>query len=407
MLCLLGFPVGAAAQGPAPQPATDRPWLHREPEAIRIATYNLALERREAGRLGEELRSGTSDQARKLAEVIQRVRPDVLVLNELDRDAAGENLELFHRHYLEVSQNGQQPISYDFRLFPETNTGQPSGQDLNGNGVLDEPDDAYGYGRFPGQYALAVLSRFPIQREELRTFQRFLWSDLPGAKQPFDPQTKQPYYPTAVWSALRLSSKNHVITPIETPVGRIHLLAAHPTPPVFDGPEDRNGCRNHDEIRFLADLIDPDRSGYAVDDQGRWGGLPQGSRFIVVGDLNADPFDGDSSAQAIDQLLGHPLIDARQIPTSAGAVEASVLQGGANAQHRGNPAHDTGDFNDQSVGNLRVDYVLPSKNLSVVGSGVFWPSADLSESQIAAASDHRLVWIDIKSSAPPHSAAGR
>ena len=34
-----------------------------------------------------------------------------------------------------------------------------------------------------------------------------------------------------------------------------HLLASHPTPPVFDGDEDRNGKRNHDEVRLIADYI--------------------------------------------------------------------------------------------------------------------------------------------------------
>jgi len=395
-LVAFGRQAQAWPQEDSSTPSQDRPWVSREAGAIRFATYNLALERREAGQLGSELRTGQSEQAQKLAEVIQRVRPDVLLLNEMDRDAAGENLELFHRLYLEVSQNDQPPISYGFRLFPETNTGLPSGLDLNNNGIQDEPDDAFGFGRFPGQYALAILSRFPIEGDEVRTFQKLRWSDLPGAQQPIDPETNQPYYPEKVWRALRLSSKNHVIVPVDTPTGRIYLLCAHPTPPVFDGPEDRNGLRNHDEIRLLADLVDPTRSQYAIDDQGRSGGIPADSRFIIAGDLNADPVDGDSSNRAIGQLLAHPLINSQVIPASQGGEAASATQAGANLQHRGNPAHDTGDFNDQTVGNLRVDYVLPSKTLTILGAGVFWPAPHLPESQIASASDHRLVWLDVK-----------
>ena len=53
----------------------------------------------------------------------------------------------------------------------------------------------------------------------------------------------------------------------------LHVLASHPTPPTFDGPEDRNGRRNHDEIRFWADYISPGQSGYIVDDEGRSGGI--------------------------------------------------------------------------------------------------------------------------------------
>ena len=76
-------------------------------------------------------------------------------------------------------------------------------------------------------------------------------------------------------------------------------------------------------------------------------------------------------------------------------------QGGANADHTGDPALDTADWRDEpGPGNLRVDYVLPSRDLIVTGSGVFWPAPDdpafrLIGSGKPASSDHRLVWIDI------------
>ena len=44
----------------------------------------------------------------------------------------------------------------------------------------------------------------------------------------------------------------------------VHFLVSHPTPPVFDGPEDRNGPRNYDEIRFWADYS-PRTGGYIYD----------------------------------------------------------------------------------------------------------------------------------------------
>ena len=58
----------------------------------------------------------------------------------------------------------------------------------------------------------------------------------------------------------------------------IHTLVSHPTPPVFDGPEDRNGTRNHDEIRLWSDYVLPSRSGYIYDDEGERGGLKPGAR---------------------------------------------------------------------------------------------------------------------------------
>ena len=95
----------------------------------------------------------------------------------------------------------------------------------------------------------------------------------------------------------RLSSKSHWDVPVEVGGRTVHVLASHPTPPTFDGAEDRNGRRNHDEIRFWADYVRPGAgSGYIYDDAGGTGGLKPGSSFVILGDQNADPLDGDSVA---------------------------------------------------------------------------------------------------------------
>ena len=171
----------------------------------------------------------------------------------------------------------------------------------------------------------------------------------------------------------RLSSKSHWDVPVDVNGSTVHVLAAHPTPPTFDGPEDRNGTRNHDEIRFWADYVTPGKaSRYIRDDEGVTGGLKPGESFVILGDQNADPVDGDSTQHAIDQLLDHPRI-TDPLPTSAGGPEAAILQGGANLTHVGDPAYDTADFADTAPGNLRADYVLPSRDLEVLDAGVFWP----------------------------------
>jgi hypothetical protein len=118
---------------------------------------------------------------------------------------------------------------------------------------------------------------------------------------------------------------------------------------------------------------------------------------VIAGDYNADPFDGDSTESAIMQLLKHPLIDAARNPESDGAKEQAENQGGANNRHRGNARLDTADFSDsdQGSGNLRIDYVLPSNNLTVVNAGVFWPKSIEPNYELILASDHRMVWIDV------------
>ncbi len=134
---------------------------------------------------------------------------------------------------------------------------------------------------------------------------------------------------------------------------------------------------------------------------GDTGGLGRGQDFVIAGDQNADPFDGDSVDRAIQQLLDHPRIQDPH-PTSAGAVEATQRDGGANLTHVGPAAEDTADFSDTSPGNLRADYVLPSKRLDVLGSGVFWlTSSDPLFARLVGTypfptSDHRMVWLDVR-----------
>jgi hypothetical protein len=383
------------------------------PSSLRVATFNASLNRDAAGQLERDLADGANPQARRIAEILQRVRPDVVLINEFDYDAGGGAVQRFHDHYLAVGQNGQAPLKYPFRYAPPVNTGVTANTaadarydfDNDGRAVAAPGaggdraaaraygNDCFGYGEFPGQYGFVVYSRFPIQTGRVRTFQRFLWRDLPGALVPSG------WYTPEELAVFRLSSKNHADIPIEISPGReFHLLASHPTPPTFDGPEDRNGRRNHDEIRLWAEYVNG--AAFIRDDAGRTGGLASGVRFVIAGDLNADPLDGDSQPNAIGQLLAHPRVNAAFVPASAGGVEQARVQGGANARHRGDPAHDTADFGDRppfGPGNLRIDYVLPSRQgWRVRGGGVFWPAADDAAAELIKASDHRAVFLDLE-----------
>lgn len=370
--------------------------ITQKPEgALRFATFNASMESSTAGGLLARLRGGDDDQAQRIAAIIQTVRPDVLLLNEFDFDAQGESARAFVADYLGRSQYGQPPIHFDHVFHAPVNTGVASGFDLSGDGRNDGPGDAWGFGFHPGQFGMLVLSAHPLDADAVRTFQHFRWRDMPRAHRPLDPATNDWFWNDAIWGKIPISSKSHWDIPLDTPLGRVHLLAAHPTPPVFDGPENRNGLRNFDEIRLWADYVEPSRGGYLVDDRGRQGALPEGAAFVIAGDYNADPIDGDSVAGAIQQLLEHPRIDASLVPRSEGAIESSLRRKGLNLQHQGDPAHDTSEFSD-AAGNLRVDYVLPSRQLLPIAAGVFWPREGEPGADWVTASDHRLVWIDVK-----------
>lgn len=370
---------------------------------VRFATFNASLNRNFAGQLVSHLSTPGNVQAKTVAEIIQRTRPDVLLINEFDFVDNGLAAELFQDNYLSVSQNGAAPIEYPYYFVAPSNTGIPSGFDLNNNGVVGGPDDAFGFGFFPGQFGMAVYSKYPINYDDIRTFQLFLWKDMPGALLPDDPNTTAPadWYSPAELDVFRLSSKSHWDVPIQIDGKVVHFLVSHPTPPVFDGPEDRNGTRNYDEIRFWSDYILPSRSGYIYDDNGTFGGLEPGAMFVIAGDQNSDPLDGDSIPGSIQLLLDHPLVNSKVTPTSEGAVQQSALQGGANTTHLSDPAFDTADFADGAPGNLRADYVLPRKNLQIVDAAVFWPlNTDPLFPLVGLfpfpSSDHRLVWVDVQ-----------
>ena len=106
---------------------------------------------------------------------------------------------------------------------------------MDKNGNTGDAGDAYGYGAFPGAYSMVLLSKYPIDKESIRTFQYFLWKDMPDALLPYDPRTNEMYYTEAELNVYRLSSKSHWDIPIEVANGEIiHVLMSHPTPPVFD-----------------------------------------------------------------------------------------------------------------------------------------------------------------------------
>ena len=281
----------------------------------------------------------------------------------------------------------------------------PSGFDLNNNGVVAGGDDAFGFGLFPGQFGMVVYSKYPIQADDVRTFQHFLWKDMPGALLPDDPATPnvpQDWYSPAELDVFRLSSKSHWDVPISIGKKTVHFLVSHPTPPVFDGPEDRNGTRNHDEIRFWSDYVTGGAAAsYIYDDAGATGGLA--ARRAVRDRRRPElrpvrrrlhpRFDPAAARQPADQRLARP--------HEPGGRRGDQAAGRRNLTHESPPQFDTADFADTNPGNLRADYVLPSRQLGILDSAVFWPvttdplwrlTRDFPNNQ---PTDHRMVWVDV------------
>ncbi|MFC2085604.1 endonuclease/exonuclease/phosphatase family protein [Bacteroidota bacterium] len=369
-----------------------------EPLVLRVATFNIGDVRT------EDLSDLDHPRLTRIAEEIRELRPDIILLNEIAYDwpsdsveAGGTNGQKFVDKYLPDA--GPDEVAYRALMF-SPNTGVSSGYDLDRNGdtvsvIPQIPEgsrdgspgaqtaqgraygaDSWGFGMFPGQFGFALLvsEQLEILTEEVRTFQYFRWSALPEPLRPVDPESGKSWYDERAWQAFRLSSKTHVDVPVLVSPGTvIHVLASHPTPPVFDGPEQRNKKRNHDEIRFWKYYLDG--AAFIEDDNGKAGGLESTAQFVIVGDLNADPQNGDSYNNPIGTfLLDHPRVKGAVAPRADAEVE-------------GLDAEDTAQWG------LRVDYILPSAGLNSIGGAVHrhvWPEG------VLAPSDHFPVWIDLE-----------
>lgn len=325
-------------------------------ETIRIATYHTELSRRGPGLLLRDIATGEDPQAEAVAQVIAAADADVILLLGIDFDLELQALGALAGR---VAAKG---AMYPHRFALRPNTGLATGLDLDGDGRKGGPRDAQGYGRFAGQGGMALLSRLPLG--VARDFSDLLWRDLPGAVLP------EGMTPDALMTQ-RLATTGFWEVPVEVPGGPVWLLAWHATPPVFDGPEDRNGRRNHDEAAFWLRRLAGDL-GPAIPEQ-----------FVILGDANLDLKRSEGRKGALAELLGH----AR--------VHDPVPQGAKGAA--------TADFSAKDgPGALRVDYVLPSSALRVVGSGVVWPApGDPLQTVVEAASRHRLVWVDVELPSAP------
>ncbi len=305
------------------------------------------------------------------ASVLAAAAPDVLVLSGIDHDAGGAALGAL---VLTLRTAG---LSYDHALALRPNAGVPSGLDLNGNGRRGEPEDAFGYGRFPGAGGLVVLGRWPLTL--VGDYTDLPWARAPGA--PLPRHEDGTPWPDPESAATRpLPSVSQAIVRVAGPwVSPLYLLVLAATPPAFEGPERANTLRNASELGLWADHLDGWRDGdYST---------PGDAWSVVIGTLNVDPADGRGDPAALARLRTHPRLQD-PVPRNAGGALRAARDGGINLAQAGDPAADTADFREDrpgDPGNLRVDYILPDARFTVQAAGLAWPETGR----------RALVWVDV------------
>lgn len=326
------------------------------------------------GILLRDIERGKDPQVAAVIDTLVEMRPDILLLTGIDWDADG----LAFAALADRLADRGHAMPGLFHRPPNAGWMTDPDIDLDGDGRVAGLRDAQSYGRFHGHGGMVLLSRLPIASEAASDFSDLIWHAQPWADPPR--LGDGPFPSERAGRVQRLSSVGHWAVPVKTVAGAITLLAASASPPVFDGPEDRNGRRNRDEAALWLAYL----AGHLTDP-------PSEGPVIVIGKLNADPQDGEARRGALLALLTHPRLQDPE-PASETGIRRAADQAGANLSHRGDPALDTADWNDDPAGpgNLRASYILPDRTLQVVASGLHWPASG-GENPLR----HALVWVDL------------
>lgn len=357
---------------------------------LRVATLHAEISGGSSAEVLEELSGGMHPQARVLAETVQVNAPDVLVLTGLSYDEHQQIAASINEEYLSRGQNGQTGIDYSHIYTAPTNSGIDSGADLDGDGRVGGPGDALGYGRYAGERGMAVFSVHPIVEDEVRTFQEFLWQDMPENSLPAEE------FSTLEKSVLRLPSTSMWDIPLEVPgePDPVHLVATDLNSP--PGPTAPDTARSEDQRRMVSEYVSG-AAWYLYDDDGAYGGLDSAAPFVVAGGL-ADAQELQTwPNQRVPELSSLLEGESIQDPGPEAITEEPLPE---RREATVDPQATHGLSGDTAV---RSSYVLPAAALNVDNSGVFWPAEgefgfDLVDPADPDSPAGRLVWLDIAGS---------
>lgn len=365
---------------------------------------NAGLSEDEEGALAERLEGGQDEAAQMLARNIQKTRPDVLLITDIDTST--HVADIFKDQYLaEAQADGEagskdlSPLDYRYVYAASTNAGVQSGADLNGNGSTGDAGDAFGVGHFEGQRSMILYSRYPIKQDEVRTFNDLIWSELPGNSLDTEKYSK------LVRSVLPLNSTSLWDVPLDVDGETVHVVATGLTP---DQGEGADADRRLDQLRFLnMYLSDSDDLRDLTDDAGAYGGLEQEANAVVLGALGPD-------LESLDENVGQKRQDAaEELETFLDSGELDVAKpssAGAQCEDDASPQIRTIlDFVCATQyatriggGTSRSDYVAAANGSTVSKSGIEAAmsravaeksSAGTSSASLAGA--RRMVWADV------------
>lgn len=254
-------------------------------QRLRVATFDAGLSSREPGLLAADLAGGQNARAQQVAEVIKRADADVLLLTGFDADE--QALATFNNEYLKNASSDGPAVDYRYRYVGPSNLGVASGADLDQDKIVGGPGDAWGYGEFPGQGSMVLLSRHPIDIGDIQVLTDQRWAEVPGNRLAEAGLTQTasaaiPVMESGLWDV-----------PLTIAGQKLRVIAVQARP----GSEQLGyaAARHHDELTVIGDWVDA--ADYLRDDQGA---APSNTApYVVMGELGRD----ERHNAAVDSLL--------------------------------------------------------------------------------------------------------
>ena len=309
------------------QPAHAQP--RRDP--IRFATFNASLNRSAPAELTRLIckrprRRPTNDSAqlRRGARDRRDQRP---------RRAADQRVR--HRR----RRRHRRPVAmfaalagYHYFFTAPSNTGVPAGFDLNNNGMVGGAT-THRIRRVSRPVRHGRVLEVPDRPDAVRTFQPFLGRTCPAHCCRPTRRLESWYSPDEL-AVFPLSSKSHWDVPIDvgrqdvstsSSVIRPHPCSMEPRTATAPATSTRSASGRTTSSRARRGTSTTTRAA-------RWS-WSRARRSSLPATRTPTRSTAIRCPGAIQQLLDHPRVNDRSLRAATGAVEATVLQGGANAAH--------------------------------------------------------------------------
>ncbi len=272
LLLLPVTPALAAPTGPNDGAGATAPQLSET--SLRVATMATQLSRAEPGDLYRDLLTRTDTEALRVAEAISVSNPDVMVLTGMDADQDAVNT--FIANYLNSADDDAADVEYAYSYLAVGSSGTQSGADLDGDRIVGGAGDAWGQGAFAEQASTVVLSKYPIDQQDVISVSTLKWSAVT------ENNLGDSQLGGAVASSIPVMHNGLWDIPIEYRGERVHILAAQTEP--ASSSYDFATARQHDELKVISDYITGE--DYVVADDGSKASGIEDEHLVLTGALS-------------------------------------------------------------------------------------------------------------------------